>query len=405
MITVTPWRFAALKSVTIPASSTSHASMIRLTALVAGIVLVVLILVDAFETVVLPRRVARRSFRLTAWFYRNTWKPWSALAQYIETPPRREAMIGYFGPLSLIFLLALWALGLIFGFALLQYGIGSEVRLGSETVGFWTIVYMSGETFFTLGFGDVTPIMGPARILAVMESGMGFAFLGITIGYIPVIYSSFSAREIEISLLDARAGSPPSAAEFLTRMAGCQDQELFDNVLHDWERWSAQVLENHISYPVLGYFRSQHSNQSWLGALTTILDASTLVMAGVDRIQPNQARLTFAAARHAVVDLAQVMGAQYMAEAPDRLSPSELQRLREKLAVRGIQLRTGNEDELSRLRSLYEPYAQALATRLRITLPPFLAEPKKDNWQGGPWDKLIQAKGLAGRAKSMDDHF
>jgi hypothetical protein len=379
--------------------------MIRMTALVAGIVLVVLILVDAFETVVLPRRVARRSFRLTAWFYRNTWKPWAALAQCIETPARRESLIGYFGPLSLIFLLALWALGLIFGFALLQYGIGSEVRLGNEPVGFWTIVYMSGETFFTLGFGDVTPIMGPARILAVMESGMGFAFLGITIGYIPVIYSSFSAREIEISLLDARAGSPPSAAEFLTRMAGCQGQELFDNVLHDWERWSAQVLENHISYPVLGYFRSQHSNQSWLGALTTILDASALVMAGVDRIQPNQARLTFAAARHAVVDLAQVMGAQYLPNAPDRLPASEFARLTEKLAAKGMSLRPGSQAEFSRLRSLYEPYVQALAATLRITLPPFLAEPRKDNWQGGPWDKLIQAQGLAARARPMDDHF
>src|SRR5207237_1805232 len=119
-------------------------------AAIAGVVIIVLILLDAFETVVLPRRV-RRHFRLTAWFYRNTWIPWTKLARRIDSPARREAFLGYFGPLSEIFLLALWALGLIFGFALVQYGIGEHIHLGDEAVTFWTVLYMSGETFFPLG--------------------------------------------------------------------------------------------------------------------------------------------------------------------------------------------------------------------------------------------------------------
>jgi hypothetical protein len=374
-------------------------------ALISGVGFVVLILLDAFETVVLPRRV-QRHFRFTAWFYRATWRPWRRLSAYIPSSSRRESFLGYFGPLSLIVLLVVWAFGLILGFTLVQYGLGSQVRMGNEPVGFITLLYMSGETFFTLGFGDVTPTMGIARAAAVLEAGMGFAFLGIVIGYLPVIYTRFSEREIEISLLDARAGSPPTAAEFLRRMAGCHDQELFDQVLRDWERWAAQLLESHLSYAVLAFFRSQHGNQSWLGALTTVLDSSALVLAGIGELDHHQAKLAFAMARHCVVDLSQVLRASYPTGFPDRLPEAQLQLLREQLQALHLPLREGAEERLKQLRQQYEPYAQALAARLAITLPPWIdAQVKKDNWQSGPWDRLIQAQGLARRPQTPYDHF
>ena len=282
----------------------------KILALVAGSILVFAILLDAFETIVLPRRVTR-SFRFTALFYRFTWRPWAAMARFVPAPRRRESYLSYFGPLSLIVLLALWAFALIVGFALLQYGAGTQVHAASGSTGFGAVMYFSGSTFFTLGLGDVVPLSGASRGLAVLESGVGFGFLAMVIGYLPVIYSSFSRREVEISLLDARAGSPPSAQEFLSRMAGAHNQPLLDRFLHQWEHWAAEVLESHISYPVLALFRSQHINQSWLGALTTILDVSALIIVGIDGIASNQARLTFAMARHAVVDLAQVVGARY----------------------------------------------------------------------------------------------
>src|SRR5213079_1135893 len=252
-------------------------------AIIVGIVVLLAVLLDAFETVVLPRRV-RRQFRITSWFYRNTWRPWARVASHIQSQTRRETMLGYFGPLSMIALLGLWACGLIFGFALLQYGGGEHLFTGNQPINFRLLLYHSGETFFTLGYGDITPVSGSSRFLSVAEAGMGFAFLGVVIGYLPTIYSAFSRREIEISLLDARAGSPPTAAELLTRFGNCPQQTVLDEILRDWEHWAAQVLESHLSYPVLSYFRSQHNNQSWLGALTTILDASALLMAGVDGI-------------------------------------------------------------------------------------------------------------------------
>jgi hypothetical protein len=374
---------------------------------IAGIVSILAILLDAFETVVLPRRV-QRSFRLTSWFYRRTWIPYRSLAGRIPSRARRENFLSYFGPLSLIFLLILWAAGLIFGFALLQYGVGEHFRLSGEPLSFGLLVYHSGETFFTLGYGDIIPSSGLARALAVVEAGLGFGFLGVVIGYLPTIYSSFSRREIEISLLDARAGSPPSAAELLARFGNSPQQAVLDQIFKDWERWAAEVLESHLSYPALSFFRSQHNNQSWLGALVTILDASALVIAGVDGLRSEQAKITFAMARHAVVDLAQVVNARYNPNAPDRLSEQELNRLRQKLAERGIELREGAafEEKLDHLRSQYEPYAVAIALNLSITLPPWIhPERQKDNWQAGPWDRAIQAKGLGGRVQSVDDHF
>jgi hypothetical protein len=380
---------------------------------IAGIAVIFLILLDAFETVVLPRRV-QRQFRLTAWFYRRTWIPWRKLAARIQSGSRRENFLGYFGPLSLIFLLAFWAFGLIFGFALLQYGAGEHVMMSNQPITFGGLLYHSGETFFTLGYGDIVPTSGVARALAVMEAGMGFAFLGVVIGYLPTIYLSFSRREIEISLLDARAGSPPTVAELLVRIANCPQETGLDEIFRAWEHWAAEVLESHLSYPVLSFFRSQHNNQSWLGALVTMLDSTALVIAGVDGIRSEQAKITFAIARHAVVDLAQVVNARYDPQVTDRLPAAELARLRQNLAERGLKVRDDGEagEKLARLRAQYEPYAQAIARNLLITLPPWVhPEKRKDNWQAGPWDRVIQAKGLAGlggkaeHVPRLDDHF
>src|ERR1700684_3433058 len=375
-----------------------HGSIV---AIIFGLVILWVVFLDAFETVVLPRRVTRH-FKLTAWFYRRTWIPWRKIAEHIRTPSRQQSFLGYFGPLSLIMLRAFWATALIFGFALLQYGIGGHEQLGNEPITFGRIIYQSGQTFFTLGYGDILPTTGLARALSVLEAGMGFAFLGVVIGYLPVVYGSFSRREIQISMLDARAGSPPTATELLVRLAGRSDgpaieQIVLDGVLRDWERWAAELLESHISYPVLSFFRSQHSNQSWVGALTTMLDVSSLVLVGIEGVHPGQAKLTFAMARHAAVDLAQVVNARYDAAAPDRLPPAEFDALREALAAAGLRLRNDEaaREKLAKLRSMYEPYVHSTGRNLMLTLPPWRhAEKMRDNWQAGPWDRVIQARGL-----------
>jgi hypothetical protein len=347
----------------------------------AGIVLVFVILWDAFQTIVLSRRVSRR-FRITRLYYRLLWTPWKALAARIAAGRRRENLLTVFGPLSLILLFAVWALGLVASFALLHWGLGTKLVGPQGVVGFGEDLYMSGTTFFTLGLGDVTPHGSLGRALTVLESGLGFGFLALVIGYVPLISQAFSRREVAISMLDARAGSPPTAALLLRRHLRRDGEEL-RILLRDWEHWSAELLESHVSFSLLMYFRSQHDNQSWVAALTTILDVCAFVMTRFDEESRQTARFTFAMAHHAVVDLCAVFRLPPMPPAADRLPPEAEARLMTFLGgtARGFIVDDGAGARLSALRAMYEPYVQSLATFLFMPLPEWIPTADvKDHW-------------------------
>ncbi len=355
---------------------------------IAGLLLLLTVLRDAFESIVLPRQVGRR-WRLTSVFYRTAWRCWRAIAVRLHGSVR-ETALGVFGPLSLLLLLALWAFGIVVAFAMLQWSAGSAMRITGHLPGVLDDLYVSGTTFFTLGLGDVTPDHTMAKVLVVCEAGLGFAFLAVVIGYMPVIYQAFSRREVGIALLDARAGSPPAAGELLRRH-GPSDADLV-RMLVDWERWCAEVLESHLSYGVLGYFRSQHRNQSWLMALTTILDTSALVMVGFEGSCARQARLTFAMARHAAVDLAQVHRVSEPAAPIERLSDATFRTLLRQLESVGFRFdHAVAARELGDLRLLYEPYITALSRGLLLPLPAWTgASSHHDNWEAAPWKHLPQ---------------
>jgi hypothetical protein len=361
-------------------------------AAIVGIILIIGILIDCFETIVLPRRVSRR-FRLSRFFYMATWAPWSAIARKMRPGNRREYYLSYFGPLSLILLLIVWAALLVLAFALLQWGLDTPMNAPEKQATFGTYLYMSGTTFITLGLGDVTPLTGMGRFLAVAEAGMGFGFLALVIGYVPVIYQAFSRREAEITLLDARAGSPPSASELLRRHYRDQHTEDLIQFLREWERWGSELLESHLSYPVLTYYRSQHERQSWLGALTTILDTCALLLVGLEGISTPTIRFTFAIARHAAVDLAQVYGTPPIDSKLNRLSSDDFVRMRDALAEVGLRLRHEEDAEkrLYEMRRLYEPFVNALADHLLLNLPPWVPATKTvDDWQTSAWDHFAE---------------
>jgi len=354
-------------------------------AAILGILLITTVLWDAFETVVLPRRVARR-FRLARLFYRFTWMPWSVVARRISGN-WREAYLSFYGPLSLIFLLMVWAAVLILGFALLQWGLGSSVQTSGETTNFGTDIYMSGTTLFTLGIGDVAPQSSLSRAITVIEAGAGFGFLALVITYLPVLYQAFSRREVNVSLLDARAGSPPSAVELLRRLDSNESTDSLGELLREWERWSAELLESHLSYPVLALYRSQHEHQSWLAALTTILDVSALVISGVGSRSVRTAELTFAMARHAAVDLSQVFSTAPAAPSIDRLPSADFARVVEALRNDSSVISSEVlEDKLAALRRMYEPHVCALSSYLLMPLPSWLPADGPDDWQSSPWE-------------------
>ena len=376
-------------------------------AFAAGVAIFLIVLWDAFEAIILPRRVTRK-FRLARLFYRSTWNVWKFVICLIPKPKTREALLGFYGPLSLLVLVGVWAVGLVLGFGLMQYGAGSAVVMTGNQTAFLTDIYLSGTTFFTLGLGDVIPRSGLARALVVTEAGFGFGFLAAVIGYLPFIYGSFSKREVNISLLDSRAGTPPTAGELLRRHSYAHGQDALRVLLKEWEFWSADLMESHLSYPVLAYFRSQHDNQSWIASLTAILDTCAIVMVGIEGACEKQAELTFAIARHAVVDLSQVFGTAPKPLPHDRLPAQDLRRIRDILAQHGMKLHDGEQADrkLLEFRKMYEPYIFALANYLNQTLPPWIPQKKgKDNWQTTAW---AQSAGVIDKEVATvvaDDHF
>ena len=359
-----------------------------------GLFLVLLIIWEGFETIILPRSVTRQ-LRLTRGFYMVIWPFSAAVAKRLSTG-RRQLFLSYFGPLSLPLLLVLWALALVVGFALIQFSLPFALDRVPGMTRFGTALYQSGVTFFTLGYGDVTPHTNLARFFAVTEAGVGFAFLAVVIGYLPVLYQAFSRRESIISLLDARASSPPSATEMLRRHSEGHRMASLTALLADWEVWASEVLESHLSYPVLSYYRSQHDHQSWLGALTAIMDTCSLLLVGFagdpewqDALRW-QARMTLAMCRHTIVDLAYIFNQAPDRSVPNRLPPEDLATLRLTLARAGLPLCDGPEDDakLAELRALYEPYVASLGKFLIFSIPPWLPSPDTpDNWRTSAWDR------------------
>jgi Ion channel len=351
-------------------------------ATLVGVLLILVTLADCFESLVLPRRITRR-WRLTKFYFRVGWGVWTAACRLLPAGRYRQNTLSIYGPLSLFGLFACWVALLVTGFALVQWGAGSlPGEMGRD---FRQCLYHSGETFFTLGYGDVTPSTYFGKAVAVIEAGTGFGFMAVIIGYLPVLYQAFSRRELNIALLDARAGSPPTAGELFRRFEGVRDCSEVERFLGEWEVWAAELLESHLSYPILSYYRSQHDNQNWLAALAVALDASAvLLVAGSDEAR-RRAQRTFAMARHACVDLCLVFWLPPREPERERLTDAEANTL---LALAGSDS-PQKDAEIARLRELrvlYEPFLAALSEQLLFQVPRYFPEsPHPDNWQTTAW--------------------
>lgn len=377
----------------------------RVVALIAGLLCCGGVMLDAFQTIILPRRPTGR-FRITRFFYLVTWKPWVWMAKWMKTGRTREQIYSVFGPVSVLLLLVVWAVLLTFGFSLLFFAMGTPFQDGSlpPSQHAWsrlqTDIYVSGTTLTTLGPGDVVPRHHLARWLMILESGTGLGFVALVIGYVPVLYQAFSRREVSVALLDARAGSPPTAGELLRRHAFDGGQEALITLLVEWERWSADILESHISYPILCYYRSQHDNQSWISALTAVLDTCALLIATTlgpeGKAAARQAQLTFGIARHALIDLGHVFhlepAERWWRERgdTDRLTPETYRRLCGSVGEVRIQLcgDPSTSKRLLELRMLYEPSALALANYLEMSLPRWISDPQRSD----PWRRVAKLR-------------
>jgi hypothetical protein len=348
---------------------------------IAGGALILLMLSEFFVSFLLPRRV-KRDPRIARQIYTVLWPLWRAAANRLPQASR-DTMLGFFGPLGLLWMLSLWTFGLMLGYACLHWAGGSKLGPGGSAVGFGNDLYYSAGAFLS-ATTDLAAHTSYAHLLNIFEAATGFAVLFIAIGYLPALFQAFSRREVAVSQLDPRAGTPPTAGALLLHSAGRGGWEDLDEYLEEWETWAAELMETHLSYPVLGYFRSQHLDQNWLAALTTILDTCAFTMVVGAPEAGRTAQLTFALGRHAIADLSFAFHTKSAPAEGDRLSEADLARLCADLEEAGMTVNRSEDsyERLDEIRETYEPYVRALSQRLALPLPGWLPpEELESNWE------------------------
>jgi len=341
-------------------------------AMAVGALLVLATLLDAFEVVLLPRPVFRR-VQLNRYFFRCTWHAWSRLAHLWPAGRWREDFIGVYGPLSMVVLFALWAGSLVVGFGCMQWalqGLSGSGRIDSLT----SQIIVSGDAFFTLGYGDVVPHHTLSRLLIVMEAGTGFGFIALNIGYLPVLYQHFTRRDLQLIEFSARAGSPPTAAALLGWHVHSHPDAL-DRWLRDWELWASELVESHAVYPNLAFYRSQHEGHSWLGALAVVLDVCSLMIGGADDAQRHQATATFAALRRMLDEVCESLRVKPAPQVSARGMNAETMRVLAATMRRTLPHWRDDEGALHAvrvLRATYEPRLEGLAAYLMLPVPDWI---------------------------------
>jgi hypothetical protein len=340
--------------------------MLNALAIAIGIVVILSTLNDAFQTVVVPRATGRR-FRISFYYWRAMWRLWPKLAWrfFAADGGRREDFLAIFAPLMLVSMLAMWVALLIFAFALVLWGMRSGITPAHQTFG--TMLYFAGTSLLTIGFGDVVGRSGGPRLVSLLAGLAGLSFLSIMTAFLFATFGSFQQRETFVVTVGARAGTPPSGVNLLAIAGYSLTHEDLPQLMLDAQRWAAGVMESHLAYPMLAYFRSSHDDQSWIGTLGTLLDAATVLMTTVDGVRDGQARIFYNVGRHATVDLSRYFRLDSSEAAPG-IEREEFEHACDRLTAAGYKLYDRNEawQRFSGMRSSYAPQLGAMAAFFEI---------------------------------------
>jgi len=334
----------------------------------AGLVVIALALNDVFQSVVMPRATGRR-YRLSFYAWRSAWHVWPQAAWRLhpEDGSRREEVLAIFAPFMLVALIALWVALLIFGFGLILWGMRDGIAPGHVSLG--STLYFAGTSVLTIGFGDIVARAPGPRLVSVLCALAGLSFLSITTAFLFAVFGSFQQRETFVVTTAARAGAPPSGVNLLAIAGYSETREDLPALMMDAQHWAAMVMESHLAYPVLAFFRSSHDEQSWVGTLGTLLDAATLMMTTVEGLRDGQARIFYNVGRHAAQDLSRFFQVR-TAEERAGIERSEFDHACDRLAAAGYALSDRNEAWV-RFANLRAGYASRLNELARFfQIPP-----------------------------------
>src|SRR5919201_2171955 len=336
-------------------------SLIPVLEVLAGLLVVVAILFDVFLAVVVPRRAPNmgRMLRVSVFLIPGLWTVWRELGLRLSSSERREAFLGSFGSLAVVLLLGAWVAGLIAGYGLLLHALGSQLRPAPQDLG--TALYFAGVALLTLGFGDIVATEAPARFIALSAAANGLGLFALVITLMFTLYGSFQRREVAVVVLQAGAGAPPSGVTLLESYALGGMLDDLPRVFSEWQAWAAEVLDSHLAYPILAYFRSSHDNDSWISSLGAVMDAATLVLTTIDGGPKGWAKLSRAIGGHCLEDLVQSF--RLAAEPEVGVEREEFDEARRRLERAGFVLRDADESwtSFSRYRAEYAGRVNALA--------------------------------------------
>ena len=335
-----------------------------------GVALVAWVLNDVFNTVILPRPSPAR-YRPAGLLTRWSWRLWRRYAEGTPDPDRREQRLGVFAPAVVMTLLGLWIVLLIVGFSGILLALGDGVTPRLTDLG--AAMYFAAISMLTIGYGDYVPTAFGSRLVAVAAGAVGLGIVALTITYLFSLYANFQRREVAIVTLDARAGAPPSGLTLLETCAGFGSDGELEEVFELWERWAAEVLESHLAYPILLFFRSTHDHESWVSAIGAILDATTLLLTTIEGGPRGQARATRALGSHLVEDIGRSF--RFMAQRPGDRGPGiervEFDEARARLGAAGYTLVGDAETAWAAFARSRAEYADALNALARfLEVPP-----------------------------------
>ncbi|HTZ54571.1 MAG TPA: potassium channel family protein [Candidatus Acidoferrum sp.] len=341
--------------------------MDRVALVIVGVLFIALTFNDVFQSVIVPRSVGRR-LRASYYNARALWWTWPRLARFIRgrDPYKRENFLAAFAPFYLILNLVLWSLMLLIGYGAIFYALRSQMRPELRTFG--EALYFAGSSFLTIGFGDFVGSTGITRMFSLLAGASGFGLVSITTAYLFAVFGSFQTREQFVVSVAARAGSPPSGVALLAIAARAGVVRDLPSLMRSAESWCASLMETHLAYPVLAYFRSSHDSQSWVGTLGTLLDASVLLMTTVES-DVGEAAILYNIGQHAARDLATYFSAHGFEFAPGPgITREQFTQACTDLSAAGLRLREDNTawERFVSMRSTYAGYLNALAGFFQI---------------------------------------
>ena len=341
--------------------------LVRLLALLVGVVLVGAVATDAVSTLVTTQRRSGRWWP-TYVFYRRTWRLWRVVARHIGAEHARERLLTVYGPLSLLGLLVIWVVLLLVGWGLVWWVLADRL---SGVHSYLDALYFAGVGFFTVGFGDVVPVGGLARLLALGQAFMGLVTVALVIGYLPTLFGAYSRREVQLLTLDDLTEERTSSTGLIETWHADGGLDRLDAAFADWERWCADVFDSHTAYPMLTFFRSRQPGQHWLTALGVVTDAASICLAAVRGARTGPAMRLYRRATgllHSVVMLPAVSRAAPPDDEERLRGEAAFQAIYRHLEGHGVPLYPYDRAwaDLGRLRAEYLPHLRAAIAVLLV---------------------------------------